>query len=436
MGKKVAFVIHNMVLFYTIKNLINELSIAGYRVDLYVSDNMSAPGWKEMAVSTYNHLKNIPLAANILKHAYEVDPNLVYDLAFYPAPFYNPEVSSRYKIRYQYGIAKPAFNFSAETLYFDCCLCYGAYDYQFLRHYCNSEIIGNLKYAHLTDEEIDENSTKQGLDLEHLIILYLPTYGEDSLFNDTIQELSRLPSSWQIMVKLHHGTEFLEEQRRMLVEGSIMNIELYGQSEDLEQLLYKSNVVISEGSSACFDAIYFCKPLIISERADVQYFYGEEPVTSQLSTTYRINSFRVGNIKLEDLIVKTILNVDYVKHIKQIREYFFPIRGRNTLLKTLEIIDQFATKIPDNDYMTTKQAIIDALKDRIVKKQEALLKLHELESLKKVTDSQVEIIKQLEIDLENTRNELNCIKASLLGRLVRLSQRVRGIISQGVRFKR
>lgn len=358
MNKSIAFVIHNSVLFYTIKDIYCYLLHRGFIVDIYVADNVADKNWLSMANHTYRSL--VTNSVNVLRTS-QYDSKKEYLIAFYPYLPYHFEVTALYKIRYQYGMAKPTWNFKPETLLFDYCLCYGNYDYQYLKEYCRSEIVGNLKYAHLTSECIDLAIRKPNS--KNISVLYLPTYGEESSFETIIDDILSLPDYYKISIKLHHGTEFLEEKRKQCLSLK-NNVALYGQGDDLEKLLFEADIVISDASSACFDAIYFLKPLILVGHYFGKLFYGEEPITQQLATRYGILHCTDGAM-LKDMIVDCLNEKEYVTHIATLRDFFFPIRGEESLIKVEKIIEDFASGAYNGSYRQVKTAITDWLKKSV-----------------------------------------------------------------------
>lgn len=349
-NKKIAFVIHNMVLYHTIKNLYVELIKRDFEVSIFIADNIDQTDWLLMADETYNHLtgQNVNLFKSTEYSGEE------FDIAFYPYLPYQFEINSKINIRYQYGMAKPVWNFKAETLLFDYCLCYGNYDFSFLRHYCQTKIVGNLKYAHLSDLVIENNKLNYIMG-NSVNVLYLPTYGKESSFDLIINDVLALPQDWQINIKLHHGTEFLEyERKKQIME--LPNVSVYGQNDLLEDLLMDCDIVISDGSSACFDAIYFCKPLILAGEYFGDDFYGEEPITKQLFTKYGIEKYEHSSHNLSDKIMTVLADNSYVNLIHQLRDYFFPVRGE----KTLELVVSFINDLNNKGitgYNATRQAI-------------------------------------------------------------------------------
>lgn len=404
MNKKIAFVIHNMVLYHTIKNLYSELIKRQFSVDIFIADNVLEPDWLEMAEDTYNALVN---HVRVFKSS-EYQGN-EYDVGLYPYLPYQFEVKSKFNIRYQYGIAKPVWNFKADTLLFDFCLCYGNYDYSFLSHYCQAEIVGNLKYAHLPSSSLDIKISSKDIG-DSICVLYLPTYGKESSFDLIINDLLALPSNYQIKIKLHHGTEFLESDRRDVIK-ELPNVEIYGQNDLLEELLLDSDVVISDGSSACFDAIYFCKPLILAGEYFGDDFYGEEPITKQLFTKYGIARYNSDECTLMELVNNTLANKAYLDKISELREYFFPVRGQQTLDLVLDIINDL-TKKNTVEYQSIRKAIQSYLKNLIESNNKLSREINDAKSL--IATQKLEL-ESMRIILENTQNKLSGVQNELNG---------------------
>ena len=405
MNKKIAFVIHNMVLYHTIKNLYNELIKRQFSVEIFIADNVLEQDWLDMADDTYNALIN---HVRVFKSSeYQGDE---YDVGLYPYLPYQFEVKSKFNIRYQYGIAKPVWNFKADTLLFDFCLCYGNYDYSFLRHYCQAQIVGNLKYAHLSSSLLDVRRSSKKTAGDSICVLYLPTYGKESSFDLIINDLLSLPENCQIKIKLHHGTEFLESRRKEQIR-QLPNVQIYGQNDLLEELLLDSDLVISDGSSACFDAIYFCKPLILAGECFGDDFYGEEPITKQLFTKYGIVRYNSDECTLIELVNNTLVDTVYLDKISELREYFFPVRGQQSLDMVIDVINNL-TERNTVEYQSVRKAIQSYIKNSIESSNKLTQETNDAKSLIRAQKLELESMKMI---LDNTQNKLNGVQDELSG---------------------
>src|SRR5699024_982757 len=114
--------------------------------------------------------------------------------------------------------------------------------------------IGNLKYV--------DFKRKRKRKTDKLTILYLPTYAEYSSIEIIGPELKKLEKYYNIIIKPHHGTEYLKneiEQNRMkFLRNNFQNI--YSSTDSLLDLLNECDVVITDQSGAVFDAICTKKP--------------------------------------------------------------------------------------------------------------------------------------------------------------------------------
>lgn len=194
MKKRIAIVLHNLILFEQIKSIYDHYQDM---IDLYVNDYSDEyPLWRKMSQDTYQFLKENNYKPIWLKEKSKKKYDILLMALVYPnAP------DAKYKIRYNYSLAKEKINYAVHNILFDYILCYGPRDISFLEAYSKTIGVGAIKFSSFHKKKNND---------EKKTILYLPTYGEYSSIESLVEPLAKLSSKYNIIVKVHHGTAFLE----------------------------------------------------------------------------------------------------------------------------------------------------------------------------------------------------------------------------------
>ncbi|MCW9054817.1 MAG: CDP-glycerol glycerophosphotransferase family protein [Candidatus Pacebacteria bacterium] len=170
------------------------------------------------------------------------------------------------KVHLTYGVGKELTTYGLYKRLFDLILAYGEYDHSFFSLYTQSVIVGNPKFDDWFNKTLDNNVTKiirDRLDPDKQTVLYLPTHSDLCSIDELAEELKELASDYNVIVKLHYYTIREEPERvKKLTDERII---LYKDDTDLLQLFKVANVVLSDNSSAIFDAILADKPIITTD---------------------------------------------------------------------------------------------------------------------------------------------------------------------------
>ncbi|BFT75371.1 CDP-glycerol glycerophosphotransferase family protein [Paenibacillus sp. P36] len=341
MEKKIGFVIHNLVLFDTLKPLITELENQNIHYDILVS-SIETEGWKEMAEDTYDHL--LALGYNVKN--LDSNPEKKYKIAFYPYLPYYLDLKTDYKIRYQYGMAKPTWNFSTKSTNFDWIFCNGIYDYSFLRAYTKCEISGFLKFANFKKKK-RPNSEKPN-------ILYLPTYGSACSIEQLQDVLKDLQRKYNLTIKLHHGTTFLEPHNKAIAEE--LTEKVFDHKYPLADLIQEADVILSDGSSAIFDAIVTDTPVVIFQPESAEPFEGFLPLEQQIIVDDIIPSTS-NKDELEHAIYSALYEDKYADKRRSFKESNFPISAHETLNIVMNRIHKFLNDEIDTHFMASQRKV-------------------------------------------------------------------------------
>nr|WP_244298017.1 CDP-glycerol glycerophosphotransferase family protein [Actinobacillus vicugnae] len=165
----------------------------------------------------------------------------------------------------QYGYAKEPYNYGTWRAFADLNLVYGQYAYERISYFSPTKITGCPRYDVWHTPAFHQFAAKKyqpNLDMSKPTILYAPSWGELSSFQLYIEEINKLSSTYNVLVKLHHNTLLLANKRHNY-EKMYPNLHFFYESEDLLLLISVADLVISDFSGAIFDAIFCKKPVVL-----------------------------------------------------------------------------------------------------------------------------------------------------------------------------
>jgi|GEM_PF-1385588 len=172
----------------------------------------------------------------------------------------------RRKASLMYGAGKNLNTFRPSQRKWDLYLSYGEHDFEILKLYTNAKIVGNPKFDDWFNNEFDA-SFLQGLRLRlnpaKKTILYLPTHSDLGSIKDLAKPLKKLSANYNIIVKFHHFN--VTDEPELIKKLDHPNLILFKDDIDLLPLLKVTDVVLSDNSSAIFDAILADKPLVLAD---------------------------------------------------------------------------------------------------------------------------------------------------------------------------
>ena len=251
----VAVTIQNLVQFYSIKPGIDELIKRTISVTIFVPINRDDSGIGDLFDETYKVLKTFSNKYDIKR---KVNKNTYYKVLIEPYPmdiYFKFNFTYRIKFKYSLLSAKPNLVYDPESnIYYDLILCYSKYDADFLSVYAKTCIISPMKFVEFKKKQMN---TKKP------VLLYLPTYGDVSSIEDILDSLQKLKSAYYIIIKLHHGTSSLKNEKERIDKVQLVADECVDHIMPLSELLSKSDVVLSDNSGAIFEAIYTKIPVAI-----------------------------------------------------------------------------------------------------------------------------------------------------------------------------
>lgn len=165
----------------------------------------------------------------------------------------------------QYGYAKEPYNYGTWRAFADLNLVYGNYSYKRISYFSPTEITGCPRYdlwAQPSFHQKAKESYAKILDNKKKTVLYAPSWGELSSFQLYIEEVRKLSSYYNVLVKLHHNTLLLAK-RYQNYEKAYPELRFFYENEDLLSLISIADIIISDFSGAIFDAIFCKKPVVL-----------------------------------------------------------------------------------------------------------------------------------------------------------------------------
>jgi hypothetical protein len=250
---KIAFIGWNPFQFLHIYDLAKEIPNS-----VFILEKRSNNNQKYFSNELLQNTK-VPIIQINSQKLLEIDNQ--YDILIVQTYFYPLEKFKHSKIvMLQYGYAKEPHNYGVWRAIATLNITYGDYARKKILPYSPSIATGNPRYDKWKTKSFHHKVKKKyNLPFKHTqTILYMPTWGDLSSFSLYIQKILELQKNFNILLKIHHNTDFFEKKTIKQKE----NIYLFGANYDNIELLALADIVISDYSGAIFDAFY-CKKRII-----------------------------------------------------------------------------------------------------------------------------------------------------------------------------
>ncbi|MCT4704609.1 glycosyltransferase [Enterobacteriaceae bacterium H16N7] len=261
LGKTIGFFMETAFHYQLYKPFINLLLDAGYHCDLLISDMVPVALLDEM-VKSIAELDNSRLSGSRLTEA----KNRRQKYACLVSPYYTPMLNglAQIQVRTLYGLAKESWNHAWWNTFYDHILCYSHYTQQALDINGNAVVVGNPRFDDWHRREIDVSALASlKLDAKKPTLLYAPTFGELSSIPHWAEPLARLTRDYNVIIKLHHGTQHRGEEAKMLAQAQ-RHLKKRVTRHDLSlPLLKQADYVLTDNSGFIFDAIHAGKRVIL-----------------------------------------------------------------------------------------------------------------------------------------------------------------------------
>lgn len=308
----VGFFIQNPFHYFLYESVINSLVSKNVSCHLIINDQIKNDlEWENMYNGLIDFIEEIDrndieafLFSTVLSSGFPYDCLI--------SPYYHSGIEKigKKNIRLMYSLAKESWTYSWWNVIYDKILCYGNYDFKKLNLYNNCEIIGNPKFDKWFRDELPNYSEIKkeynlSLDENKKTILYAPTYGELSSIDQWIDQFKDVSNKFNIIIKLHHGTTYLqsEKNRRVFIKGNFRNI--LNDTADLLKILKISDYVVSDNSGVIYDAILAEKNIIL---LNTNFNQSLNEMTIESKIRRHIVNLDIGTSLLEILQSKELLD--------------------------------------------------------------------------------------------------------------------------------
>jgi len=225
------------------------------------------------------------------------------------------------KINATYGAGKELTMVRPSKGIFDLVLSYGPRDTTSFSYYTHAEMVGNPKFDDWFSNSLDKkiiSELRDRLDSTKKTILYLPTHSDLSSIDELVGELAKLTRLYNVLIKTHYYTTHEEPGRIEKLQRTRALV--FDDGTDLLPLLKVSDVVVSDNSSAIFDAILADKPVVVAD------FWNEEFLDLQHKEIRRYTRGIQGALTYSDSIEQVIKREGKVLTLKRVGELAAKIR--------------------------------------------------------------------------------------------------------------
>ncbi len=185
------------------------------------------------------------------------------------AQLFHEWVIKKKSVLVSYGAGKDLITASPWIAQFDLVLAEGLYTHEIYNKLTNSCVVGSPKFDDWFKESLNEecvSKINQVINKKKKTVLYLPTHSSMSSLHSFSNEIMRLASDYNVLIKLHYLNYFSE---REIVEKLQKDekVHLFDATDDIVPLFRASDMVISDSSSASLEALIVDKPVVILDTA-------------------------------------------------------------------------------------------------------------------------------------------------------------------------
>lgn len=218
----------------------------------------------------------------------------------------------------QYSMAKEIYQYGPWRIVADLNMMQGQYSHDKISGFCASEIVGNPRYDNCSSLQFGGGG-----------ILYMPTYGELSSLQQFVQALPTFPDDLQICVKLHHATEFDDQQFVQILKADARVRIIDGYANALADIA-RADVVVSDYSGAIFDALYLDRPIVLLQPAMTQTIVRTDEESIEVAQAHIIGPVVRDPGELYDAVQQAVERQDEWRASRApLRSQIFSYEGRS-----------------------------------------------------------------------------------------------------------
>lgn len=369
--KKVAVHIQSEVQFFTLEPLLKELKKQPYSVEI-VTDifENNESGYKEMAASVVQLIKK----AGYNPKSLDSFKDTVFDA--YLTPYIDNKVKSKCYLKYEYGTLniKPNLTYIPAVMQeYHGFLCQSTITNNMLQVYGRTFPVDNLRFF---------GKKKKTVKREKPQVLFAPTYNDVDTEDELVEIVKNLKKKYYVVVKGHHGTEFLKKnasKKQVLVD---LADKYYGSEASLSNLILESDVCLFGNSSAIGEALYADVPCAVAT-GDLDYFKLGDIHTTQFLF---VRDGYIPYAKTAADVNKAIeaaLSKKMIEKQKELSQKIFPKEYRTGVKGYLDVINYFLYDEVAQDYLKLHDQNIEEKMTLKKELEQAKAKVEVLEDIEK-----------------------------------------------------
>ena len=369
--KKIAVHIQSEVQFFTLEPLLKELKKQPYSVEI-VTDifENNESGYKEMAASVVQLIKK----AGYNPKSLDSFPDTVFDA--YLTPYIDNKVKSKCYLKYEYGTLniKPNLTYIPEVMQeYHGFLCQSTITNDMLQVYGRTFPVDNLRFF---------GKKKKAVKREKPQVLFAPTYNDVDTEDELVEIVKNLKKKYYVVVKGHHGTEFLKKnasKKQVLVD---LADKYYGSEASLSNLILESDVCLFGNSSAIGEELYAGVPCAVATGDldcfklgnihTTQYLFVRDGYIPYAKTAADVNK-----------VIEAALSKKMVEKQKELSQKIFPKEYRTGVKGYLDVINYFLYDEVAQDYLKLHDQNIAEKMDLKAELRKAKARIDALEDIEK-----------------------------------------------------
>ena len=353
---KLAFFIETPLHYYVYKSVMDELDIRGLPYEIVLND---ATMRVDSRVTNMFHRTSVfvnqvikDTKINLLSEV--LTSHKKYDVLYSVA--YIGDVMlpvAKHHFRMMYGLAKEVYGYGWWNIYYDRVFCYGQHDYERVNIFDTGRMVGNPKLDGFFQKKVDREIVISNLNLDKnkKTVLYAPTYGDLSSIDKWTDAIASLQSQYNVIVKLHHRTAYIEKARYARIKSRFTSV--VDDTFDPVDLWTVCEVLISDNSGIVYEGILVDADIILLDTE----LSSRHVLTNDNSIDQMIKQ-ELGSISRTNELLPLLSNKEFWTAQKQVRanlrnqffEFDDGLSGQRVVDETLHFLNT-KNKRPENFYL-------------------------------------------------------------------------------------
>ena len=385
--KRIGMMVETDVNFFSVKPLLEELRQKYQNLVIFTLDwQKDTMGYQQM----FDGVRKLLRESGYEPKTLDEYKGQQFDLYLGPYFYGNEPIESKCNMKYEYGTTntKPKLTYipgvNENT---DVFLCQSTVNYEILKAYGATYLVDNLRFLGLK---------RDGATRKKKHVLFAPTYNGDEEAEDLAKIIRALKKEFYVVVKTHHGTNYLSgnAEKKQILEKEAD--EFYTSEVSLSKLIVEADVFLSDNSSGYAEAMYAGVPCAIYTK-DPDYFNWDGMHTTQylLAEQGVLPWAKKPNEVLG--VVKEAMSAEYVKKQKECAEKLFPPEMKTGVEGYMKVIDFYLNDMNAREYCAFHQKL----------HTQTLAERKKMERLEKEKAKYQDEMKLKELEIENLREIMN-----------------------------